>query len=134
MGRIWLPKAPLKVILGMTGVVDLDWLSHLLGGDGVVVGLLGDGIPVEEVCSHPVKSWMACCASQSATCCSISIRCRSSTTTLRHDVEATRLRCESVRDDPALAVVGSLELRQCFVLVSLIGVKPTFQVCSYLSR
>ena len=59
-----MPKAPLKVILGMTGVVDLDWLSHLLGGDGVVVGLLGDGIPVEEVCSHPVKSWMACCASQ----------------------------------------------------------------------
>ena len=71
MGRTWLPKASLKVSLGVAGVVDLDWLSRLLGWVSVVVGLLGDGEFIEEVITHPEKSRIARCASQSGACCLI---------------------------------------------------------------
>ena len=69
MGRTWLPNEPLKVILGVVGVDDL--VSRLLGGDGVVVVLLREGKPVDEVGNWSEKSWMACCESRRAACCLI---------------------------------------------------------------
>ena len=71
MGRTWLPNAPLKVILGIAGVDDL--VSRLLGGDGVAVVLLGDGDPVEEDGTRPLKSRMAHCALRWASCCLINL-------------------------------------------------------------